>query len=147
MLSISCYVMFSAVTSHGFFVGPGTSAAAARAPGPVRDYSKISFAIDDLRNPSSISISPVPFIANSPVCRGAAPTGPVAVSLFNGQAFTVTQAFSLGAEHIGPCQIELFPASDPTQSVIITPNGTQCAKTKGDAECERPFNLVTNDMW
>ncbi|KAI8907981.1 hypothetical protein EDD86DRAFT_247935 [Gorgonomyces haynaldii] len=143
-------IFVSSVSAHGFMVDIQ----------PIRDisqpavynYDAISNNIDSLRSPSG----------NGPLCRGQRGTKSRNLNLVNGQPMTVTSAFSIGAQHIGPCQIEIMQRNKPSTAVVIAQGDcarppaeggklaqTSTYKTSGaDAQCPGriPPNLVTNDM-
>ncbi|KAJ3175784.1 hypothetical protein HDU87_005778 [Geranomyces variabilis] len=139
----------SSVSAHGFLSGIGTLSSSQR--GQVRDYNKINVQIDDLRNPLA---------GNSQLCRGAA-KGPVVPLDLSSGSLTLTQAFSLGAQHIGPCAVEIIDANDHNNKVTIaSANGLDgCARppiaqfdtdklSPATNQCHGkiPAGLVTNDM-
>ncbi|KAH9249611.1 hypothetical protein BASA81_012685 [Batrachochytrium salamandrivorans] len=107
----------SLAAAHGFMAHPGP-VSGAFSQHAVRNYDAISTNIDSLRNPIDSS---------SPICRGAA-KGPVTtIDLKNGQSYTITLAFSIGAQHIGPCAVEILDENLSTCSdcpnVIISGGG------------------------
>ncbi|KAH6560795.1 hypothetical protein BASA60_000518 [Batrachochytrium salamandrivorans] len=122
----------SLAAAHGFMAHPGP-VSGAFSQHAVRNYDAISTNIDSLRNPIDSS---------SPICRGAA------------------KAFSIGAQHIGPCAVEILDEnlSNPVQIAQVSgPNG--CAvkplaqfrtdkSSPASAQCPKhiPSKLVTDDM-
>ncbi|KAL2911319.1 hypothetical protein HK105_209208 [Polyrhizophydium stewartii] len=138
--------------AHGMLVHPGPLAAARSAPA-VRSYALIDHEIDSLRSP----------LAGASLCRGA-PRGAVTpITLANGSPFTVTMAFSIGAQHIGPCAVEILDANDRTGASAVTitsvagPRGCAVAPiaafetdklSPAASQCpgRLPPKLVTNDM-
>lgn len=107
-LSAAALLASSSVAAHGFLSGIGKLSPSD--VGQVRNYNLIDHQIDDLRSPLS---------GNSAFCRGAPRAKPVALSLTEGGSLTVTQAFSLGAQHIGPCALEIVDANDHSKSVRL----------------------------
>ncbi|KAI9093006.1 hypothetical protein DFS34DRAFT_631267 [Phlyctochytrium arcticum] len=114
---VAAALAISSVNAHGFLSGIGRLSPSER--GQVRGYSQINSAIDNLRNPASS------------FCRGTAKGTQVPVTLSNGGSLTLTQAFSIGAQHIGPCAVEIVDANNPADRVTIT-------KVDGDQGCARP---------
>lgn len=96
--------------------------------GFVRNYNSISFNIDSLREPTKPQI----------FCRNTSPETPAPINTNN---ICVAIAFSLGAEHIGPCSFELHTDSD----VIQLNSFEQCVSSSTLFSCDVPL-LVTNDM-
>ncbi|KAJ3013730.1 hypothetical protein HKX48_005541 [Thoreauomyces humboldtii] len=147
----SASALISTVSAHGFLMGIGKLDANTR--GSVRDYAKINIAIDDLRSP---------LVDGEAFCRGAAKSAnPVALTLTEGGSLTITQAFSLGAQHIGPCAVEIVDADNTANIVTLTEaDGLRgCAVTPiaqfetdknsaATAQCNGliPSGLITNDM-
>lgn len=106
------------VASHGFLYHPGPSPAGKPA---VRNYAVIDHQIDELRNP----------LSSPSLCRGAAP-GPVTpIRLANGKDFTITLAFSNGAQHIGPCSVQILDAKNPQAA------GVEIVSVKGPNGCAK----------
>jgi hypothetical protein len=146
-------LLVSSAFSHGFLVHPGQLTGT---PG-VRNYAAISTAIDSLRSPFASSPAAA-FSDDSHLCRGAS-KGPVTpISVKNGADFTITMAFSNGAQHVGPCAVQIMEDGDLSSAVTISPPG-ECARTpiaqsdtdKGlpaSNQCSGrlPPNLVTDDM-
>ncbi|KAJ3267758.1 hypothetical protein HK104_005639, partial [Borealophlyctis nickersoniae] len=133
------------VSAHGFLCSP--IEVDSNTPCTVRDIQKINNGIDNLRNPTTAG-----------TCRGVTTPGKVTpVTLTNGESHTITIALSDGAQHIGPCWVE-----------ILDKNLGNAVRITDDAECARPpqaqrdtvktapasdqcpgyipFGLVTNDM-
>ncbi|KAJ3196707.1 hypothetical protein HK101_008046 [Irineochytrium annulatum] len=97
-----------AVRPHGFIVGVGGINGQI---GTTREYSKISYQIDDLRNPVSFPYDSY--------CRDAGASSPVDMKLANdGGHHTVTFAFDVGAQHTGICKIEVFDPNDPSGTIV-----------------------------
>lgn len=107
------------VNAHGFlfYAGPMPSA---DTRGAVRNYDLVDHQIDSLRNPYS----------GTSICRGAPARPPIPIQLSDGQDFEVTLAFSLGAQHIGPCNVEIRDADDlskPGVLIASAPSDSGCA--------------------
>src|SRR5690348_6243552 len=85
----------SSVSAHGFLVGIGKLGP--NDQGQVRNINKINVEIDSLRNP----------LSGNAFCRNAPRSNPVDLELTNGGTLILTQAFSVGAQHIGPCAVEI----------------------------------------
>ena len=110
---------FTFANSHGtlFYAGDIPSS---DTKGIVRDIELIDRQIDSLRNP----------IFSTSLCRNAAPKAPISVRLSSNEDFTVTIAFSIGAQHIGPCSIEILDAdnlSKPGIEIASAPSESGCA--------------------
>ncbi|KAI8589775.1 hypothetical protein BDZ88DRAFT_128714 [Geranomyces variabilis] len=148
--TLSAALLASSVSAHGFLSGIGKLSSSER--GQVRDYNKINVQIDDLRNPLE---------GNTQLCRGAAKGPVVPLTLTEGGELTLTQAFSLGAQHIGPCAVEIVDAKNPNNKVtLVSVTGANgCARPpiaqfdtdKASAATNQchgkiPAGLVTNDM-
>ncbi|KAJ1342839.1 hypothetical protein BSLG_002658 [Batrachochytrium salamandrivorans] len=102
LLTISFICTCRSTYAHGLFLYPG----AINSPGffgATRGYDVIKTDVSSLRNPL-----PTPNL-----CRGAPPSTLVDVSLTNGVPFTITLAFSLDANHIGPCSVEVIDPKNP----------------------------------
>eukprot|EP00842_Homolaphlyctis_polyrhiza_P001279 jgi/Hompol1/2151/HPOL_002049-RA len=95
--------MAPTVQAHGFLQYPGPVSQAASSTSGVRGYEKITTNIDALRTPIK---------ASTPFCRGEEPTPLMDIALANGVDFTITLSFSLNANHIGPCWVEIWDPSD-----------------------------------
>jgi len=134
------------VQSHGFLVHPGPLNDALLSHG-VRNYNSINNNIDSLREPSTV------------FCRNAERGPTTKIQLVNGQEFSVTQAFSIGAYHIGECTVEIFDQKNHSNIIEIAGDDTQCARTPvaqfnhitittATNLCPNniPTNLITNDM-
>ncbi|KAJ3034146.1 hypothetical protein HDV00_005403 [Rhizophlyctis rosea] len=143
---VAAATLASTVSAHGFLYGAGSLSSDTK--GTVRDIAKISYQIDDLRNPTT----------SGNFCRGAAKGAVTPISLKNGQDFTVTIAFSNGAQHVGDCWVYIVDANDQSKSTQIA-GPVQCAiaptaqttTSKGSgasSQCpgDLPNGLVTNDM-
>ena len=91
-----------------------------------RNYGAIGTDIDSLRNP----------VDKNNFCRGASKGKVSKITLEQGKPHTITLAFSngkpsiftlqLGAQHIGPCVVEIIDANDLNKVVQITSG--QCAR-------------------
>ncbi|KAI8824214.1 uncharacterized protein EV422DRAFT_617920 [Fimicolochytrium jonesii] len=139
----------SSVAGHGFLVGIG--ALGPNSKGQTRNYQAIDNNIDSLRNPTT---------GSTPFCRTSTKSARVPLHLTEGGKLTVTQAFSVGAQHIGPCAVEIWdPKTNKkfTLTSVAGPNG--CArvpiaqsdsnkKSGANNQCpgRLPNKLVTNDM-
>ncbi|EGF81896.1 expressed protein [Batrachochytrium dendrobatidis JAM81] len=125
-------IIFSACTfhvaAHGFLAHPG-NLKDAFSKHAVRNYDAIDNNIDSLRSPIK---------SDSPVCRGAA-KGPVTdIRLENGKSFTITIAFSIGAQHIGPCGVEILDEN--------LENAVQIAHVDGPGGCaQKPLSQFATD--
>ena len=122
-------LLLSSVNAHGFMMHPGPISDAMTQPG-VRDYGLISVHIDGLRNPVATTQAAA-FSDNSKLCRNTGPGRKTAITLTNGQPFTITQALSIGAQHIGPCRIQIMQQGDPSSAVEI-------ASASANGGCARP---------
>jgi hypothetical protein len=138
-------IFITSILSHGFMVHPdilykNTS------PG-VRNYNAISYNIDSLRNPNRLGL-----------CRNTRQGKKTIINLREGQLHTITLAISIGAQHIGPCHVEIFDKKTPNNAIIISPI-EDCARppiaqfdtnknSMANMQCKNgiPPNLVTNDM-
>jgi hypothetical protein len=87
--------------------------------GAVRDYNLVDHQIDSLRNP----------LVSPSLCRGASPRAPIPIKLSENEDFQVTLAISVGAQHVGPCSIEILDADD------LSKPGVQIASAPSDAGC------------
>ncbi|KAI8913018.1 hypothetical protein DFJ77DRAFT_431640 [Powellomyces hirtus] len=145
---IAASSVLSTVSAHGFLSGIGRLSSSER--GQVRNYDLIDRQIDSLRNPTEGGL-----------CRGAPRRKPVPLSLTEGGSLTLTQAFSIGAQHIGPCAVEIIDAKDTSKKVTLTSvSGDRgCAvqplaqfdtnkgsDAKSQCNGKIPAGLVTNDM-
>jgi hypothetical protein len=115
------------VLGHGFMAGL-VDCDSNEFFGFVRNYNSISFNIDSLREPTT----PQTF------CRN---TSPELFVHINSNNICVAIAFSLGAEHIGPCSFELLSDS----GTIQLDSFSQCVSSSTLFSCDVPL-LVTNDM-
>ena len=106
------------VNAHGFLYHAGPMPSA-DAKGTVRDYDRVSYQIDSLRNP----------LVSPSLCRGASPRAPIPIKLSENEDFQVTLALSIGAQHVGPCSIEILDADD------LSKPGVQIASAPSDAGC------------
>ncbi|KAJ3086618.1 hypothetical protein HK102_012830 [Quaeritorhiza haematococci] len=153
LLTTSIITQSQGISGHGLLfapipVNPDTF-------GTVRGIQKLNYSIDSLRNPVTRS---------TPVCRGE-PVGAVTpITLENGKSHTITMALSIGAQHIGPCAVEILDANnlDAPGVTIATAGGRSapgCANRPiVDFETDRsgsattqcpnriPKGLITNDM-
>ncbi|KAJ3075523.1 hypothetical protein HK102_005590, partial [Quaeritorhiza haematococci] len=143
-------IMFSSVDAHGYMCAP--TRIGSNTPCRVRGAQKISNGVDQLRNPLQLT--------GQGFCRGESAGTVTDISLVNGQSLTVTMALSVGAQHIGPCRIEILDKNlgNPVQIVSIDgPNGCATPSIVGfntasgsnaGAVCPNgtPNGLVTNDM-
>lgn len=120
---------------HGFLYSPRP-----------RGYQEISYAIDNLRNPTG----------QGSQCRGKSPDGAIStINIVPGGQFKVTLALSIGAEHIGHCSLELYNEQG-TKKIDLASNVMGCASSNGfkqkspgaSSQCpgQIPQNLVTDDM-
>jgi hypothetical protein len=105
--------------AHGmlYYAGPMPSQ---DSKGAVRDYDFVDHQIDKLRNP----------IDYPKLCRGAAPRPPIPIHLSKDEDFEVTFAFSVGAQHVGPCTIEILDADDLSKPGVViasAPSEAGCA--------------------
>jgi hypothetical protein len=117
------------VSAHGmlFYAGPMPSH---DTKGAIRDYHLVDHQIDSLRNP----------LEYPSVCRGASPRPPIPIHLSDGQDFEVTLAFSVGAQHIGPCAVEILDADN------LSKPGVLIASAPSDAGCAiRPIAQFNTD--
>ncbi|RKO84531.1 hypothetical protein BDK51DRAFT_52125 [Blyttiomyces helicus] len=152
MLPVAAFLAASllarSVDAHGFVYGFDASA-----PGVTRNIEALDTDIDSLRNPEP---------KDGPICRGAARSGTeTPLSLKSGEPVTIILALSVGAQHVGPCQVDILDADDLSAPAIpLTsidgPNG--CArppiaqfdtdKSPASGQCPKaiPQNLVTDDM-
>ena len=126
---ICATLLFSLASAHGFMMHPGPISEAIKRPA-VRNYGLINYQIDELRNPTAITQAAA-FSDNSKLCRNTGPGRKIAITLTNGQPFTITQAFSIGAQHIGPCRIQIMQQGDPSSAVNI-------ASASANGGCARP---------
>ena len=141
----------ASVLGHGFMVHPGPLSEAKKMQN-VRNYSPqtIGTNIDSMRNPRE----------NNNKCRGISTPSPITkLELKNGQVLPITVAFSNNAQHVGPCEIEIY---DPqTEQTVVIGRVENCARNFSESQpntdllgaisdqvCPHmipPF-LVTNDM-
>ncbi|KAJ3096810.1 hypothetical protein HDU96_000639 [Phlyctochytrium bullatum] len=92
--------------------------------GSVREYSKITFQINDLRNPTDEGV----------LCRGTERGEPTPVFMpSSGGYHSVLMSFAIGAQHIGDCGVEIFDADRPGER-------TQIAFAAGPEGCAVPRN-------
>jgi hypothetical protein len=127
------FLFFAFVNGHGFMLSPDN-----KNIGAVRDISKINYQIDSLRNPTTIDCTTLP------------KSSPISISLVKNKKYTVTLAISIGAQHIGPCELHII---DPdTGNDVIIAQKDNCVSSGtifdsvSDTGCEIPGGLVTNDM-
>ncbi|KAJ3412194.1 hypothetical protein HDV05_001104 [Chytridiales sp. JEL 0842] len=142
----------SATQPHGLlyspngFGGPGA--------GSTRQYERISYFIDSLRNP----------VIGSNFCRGtSANTKYVPVTVPRTGGFhTITLAYSIDAMHVGPCWVEIIdPVTRKSWQIGSVAGPRGCAqfpvaqpgpqthrRTPASAQCPNriPRGLVTDDM-
>ncbi|EGF83064.1 expressed protein [Batrachochytrium dendrobatidis JAM81] len=121
LLFTSCIVLLGysipSTSAHGLFLFPGPL----DSPGffgATRGYDLAKTDISTLRNP----------LSSPNFCRGKPSRSPVNISLKNGAQFTITLAFSLQANHIGPCSIQMIDPNNPDSDPVIIasvngPNG------------------------
>jgi hypothetical protein len=136
------------VLGHGFLYFPGAADSSVR--GAIRNYNAIDHNIDSLRNP----------LQGASLCRGAASGPKTPISLSADKDFTVTMAFSVGAQHIGPCSVEILDAKNPSAPGIQIGSVNGCAtrpiaafETDKSGPASRqcpgklPSGLVTDVSW
>ena len=128
MFRLTLFNIVQLVLGHGFMAGI-VDCDSNEFLGFVRNYNSISFNIDSLREPTP----PQTF------CRNTSPETPIPI---NSNNICIATAFSLGAEHIGPCSFELLTNSGST---IPLGSFTQCVSSSTLISCDVPL-LVTNDM-
>ncbi|KAI8849606.1 hypothetical protein BC829DRAFT_391198 [Chytridium lagenaria] len=111
---------FLLVSAHGFFYSPNGNGEPGA--GSTRSYNSISLNIDTLRSPSN----------GLPMCRGHEASSELVPVSFgpSGSTHTVTLAYSIGAQHPGPCSIEIV---DPATGVAVN-----VASVDGPQGCARP---------
>ena len=119
MIELLLLGIAGSVNAHGmlFYAGPMPSP---DTRGAIRDYDLVDHQIDSLRNP----------LLSPSVCRGASPRPPIMIQLSDKQDFQVTLALSIGAQHIGPCAVEILDADDlskPGVLIASAPSGAGCA--------------------
>ncbi|KAJ3106491.1 hypothetical protein HDU97_006278 [Phlyctochytrium planicorne] len=104
------------VRSHGFFYSPNGEGETYT--GSTRQYDNIVYNIDSLRSPSGYG----------PVCRGAPPSTSLIPVFFgaSGTQHTVMLAMSLGAQHIGPCTIDIINPDTGASTQVAYSDG--CAR-------------------
>lgn len=88
--------------------------------GYVRNINLLHTDISSLRSP----------MANDLICRGATRlTNPPTIKLVNGEDYTITLAMSLGAQHVGPCSVEIRDADNLNAPgvTIASVSGRGCA--------------------
>ncbi len=140
LLTVSSFICVLAslpasVNAHGFMASPRP-----------RGYNEISYAIDNLRNPTS----------TGNFCRGKSPDGAVTtINLSDNGNLAIKLALSIGAEHVGPCSLELWNSAG-TKKVTLAENVPNCASDQGfkqkspgaSQQCPGllPSGLVTDDM-
>ena len=150
LLIYSVFYFANSVNSHGFLFYPG-SLPDPSTPGAIRNIGVIDHEIDSIRNPMS----------SPKLCRGASKGKVTEIRLDGNSDFTITMAISNGAQHIGPCWVEIIDANNITDSVeIASVNGQRGCVVKPIAAFETdkgspasnqcpgkvPAGLVTNDM-
>jgi hypothetical protein len=147
-------VLCAFVYSHGFLYAPGPLSDSQANPS-VRDYAAVSYAIDELRNPVATQNGDA-FVSKAS-CRYTFRGKRVPIQLSNGADFAVTMAFSVGAQHIGPCIVQIMEDGNPASAVTISPRES-CArpplaqfdtvKESAASQCpgKIPKGLVTDDM-
>ena len=108
-------LFLSSVLGHGFLYFPGAADSSTR--GAIRNFNAIDNNIDSLRNPMS----------GGSLCRGASPGPKTAISLSGDKDFTITMAFSIGAQHIGPCSVEILDAKNPSAPGVRIASVNGCA--------------------
>ncbi|KAJ3099532.1 hypothetical protein HDU97_002975 [Phlyctochytrium planicorne] len=112
LLALSTIVALMAaprVQGHGMIVSPNGFGDSGY--GSVREWYKVGYSINDLRNPTY----------SGSICRGTG-RGNDAANVYmqgNGGYHSVTLAFSIGAQHIGECGIEIFDADNPYDRVLV----------------------------
>ncbi|KAI8918725.1 hypothetical protein BC831DRAFT_482653 [Entophlyctis helioformis] len=100
--------LVSLVSAHGFLVFPGPINDP-RFYGAIRGYDVVKVDVSSLRDP----LRPDVF------CRGK-PQGPITdITLQNGVDFTITLAFSLNANHIGPCWVRIYDADNLAADPVV----------------------------
>ncbi|KAJ3085425.1 hypothetical protein HK102_014173, partial [Quaeritorhiza haematococci] len=126
------------VSAHGFLLDPETI-----------NFSEISFKIDDLRNPVGIGSFGSQFCRDKSISAGKL----TEITLRKGETFNVKLAMSVGAEHVGPCFLDVLLGADGKGDVIEIAKADNCAgeiNSKGSAKAicpDRPVRgLVTDDM-
>ncbi|KAJ3177369.1 hypothetical protein HDU85_005914 [Gaertneriomyces sp. JEL0708] len=139
------------VYGHGFLAGIGRLYQ--DDPLQVRNADAIDSLIDSLRNP----------IGDKTMCRGHNQNiKPKTLRLGKDIDVTLTLAMSLGAQHVGPCKVELYKYDNHDEPAATLTSGVECAKsgTDGPLDMETdktrpasevcsdrvPHKLVTNDM-
>ncbi|KAJ3209180.1 hypothetical protein HDU67_006362 [Dinochytrium kinnereticum] len=140
------------VHAHGFLYSPNGRNEPGE--GSTRSYGNIMYSIDTLRSPTG----------NGPMCRGQDPSLNAVPVTFgpSGSTHTVTLAYSIGAQHNGPCTIEIINPTTGQSITVGSVNGPQgCARpptiSGGDTDklssasnqCGHgriPRNLRTDDM-
>ncbi|KAI8907982.1 hypothetical protein EDD86DRAFT_247936 [Gorgonomyces haynaldii] len=146
------FLQVSSVLSHGFIldVVPGQQLLSQKLQPAVYNYAAISSNIDSLRSP----------VSGSNLCRSANP-GPRRQLNLGGDV-TISHAFSVGAQHIGPCKVEIMQRGNLQTAVTIAEGecarapdaGGNIAQTNTDKsggasqQCpgKQPPGLVTDDM-
>ncbi|KAJ3216388.1 hypothetical protein HDU67_009523 [Dinochytrium kinnereticum] len=121
-LTLAALLLAAGANAHGMLVSPNGFGASGM--GSVRDYYKVSASINDLRNP------------NGQLCRGTGRGQATYVNMpSNGGYHSVTVSYSIGAQHIGDCGIEIFDADSPYDRVLVgyAPGPQGCAVPRGNA--------------
>ncbi|KAJ3060537.1 hypothetical protein HK102_009457, partial [Quaeritorhiza haematococci] len=145
-------MMQNHVSAHGMLFAPVP--VTPNDSGKVRGIQKLNNNIDSLRSPFS----------GNTICRGEGKGEVTPITLVNGQRHTVTMALSLGAQHVGPCSIEIRDADNlNAPGVVIATAGGRgapgCANRPivdfetdksgpATSQCRGriPKGSVTNDM-
>ncbi|KAJ3110700.1 hypothetical protein HDU96_006357 [Phlyctochytrium bullatum] len=149
-LAVAAIVLQASITSaHGMFYSP--NGRGGPGAGSTRGYSEIASNIDNLRAPSN----------GQPLCRGRGTSGSLVPVRFgpSGSTHTVTLAFSVGAQHPGPCTIEIINPQTNEVTLVGSSDSPGCAKPplaqldsnkQYDARSQcgggMPERLRTNDM-
>ncbi|KAJ3110848.1 hypothetical protein HDU96_006234 [Phlyctochytrium bullatum] len=139
----------SLASAHGLLYSPnGKDLPGA---GSTRGYSDIGINIDSLRAPSG----------GQPLCRGRAPSNMLVPVRFgpSGSTHTITLAFSIGAQHQGPCTVEIINPQTGEITLVGSVDAPGCARPPiaqldtnklydANTQCGgvMPDRLRTNDM-